>query len=663
MLQACIWRRFRITVLGLMCGVMSFGLGRAQGPGIESTLSIESLSDSVQLYKLRDPSKTLRYGQELLLRTSGRTQDPLRFKALIDCANAEKILANYTSALNYIGQAIQLAEKLGDPEIITSAYFGKAAIFTTEVRMDSAMVYYQKVIESNPELEPSFYLSGAFTGIGLAHWYIKNYDKAEEYLLKGVTYSRGLSDNARSFAISPLIEFYATRNDSRYLIYLDTLSRTEWFRKASPLSLMAHFDAFLHLNEMTDEEKRSRLQEIYDYYMEQNRQLHSQVFVSLTFARHLHKMGQYSTADSLLHSMLARTRQQGQREFEARLLNALADSKKAQGRHWEAVELMERLLEVNKMLLQDQNRSTIQELNARFEAEQKDLQIAGQAARLEQERRSRTFLLISLILGAAFSVVVVMYLRNRVRSVRRFAAQEKEIHEQRTERLLQEKEFASLTASLQAKEKERNRIARDLHDEVGSTLSSIHVYSSAASKALNGAPEVTRDILEKMNQNTRQALENMSDIVWAINTSREGGMSFSHKLKNYGYDLLTPRGIACQYEIDPAAEGLLQQIEVRKNMLLIAKEAMNNIAKHSAATEASISLKPSGDTLELRIHDNGKGFNVGNGRAGNGIGNIKRRIVEMSGEMDIQSAPTRGTELLCRVPIANISETTVTEPA
>jgi ligand-binding sensor domain-containing protein len=203
----------------------------------------------------------------------------------------------------------------------------------------------------------------------------------------------------------------------------------------------------------------------------------------------------------------------------------------------------------------------------------------------------------------------------------------------------------------------RTKISQDLHDEVGSTLSSIHVYSSVAAKAMNTNPEATRNALQQIKQNSQEVMENMSDIVWAINTGNNGQMSLGDKLKNYGYELLNPLGINCIYAIDANAEKKLVNIEARKNVLLIAKEAMNNIAKYSAATEARIQLGITKGYLQLKITDNGRGFNPDSSHKGNGLYNMQHRITSLGGTFHLEAAEGQGTTIHCRIPLTSISDT------
>ena len=221
---------------------------------------------------------------------------------------------------------------------------------------------------------------------------------------------------------------------------------------------------------------------------------------------------------------------------------------------------------------------------------------------------------------------------------------------------LKEKELEKIKAIYETREQERNRIAQDLHDDIGATLSSIHVYSSVASRALQSDQEKLTDALQQIKENTRQVMENMNDIIWATKANQSGDLTLENKLKNYGYDLLSPLNILCHYTVDKEAEKKLVNMEARKNILLIAKEAMNNIAKYSQATEAKIRLEFFDGQLELEISDNGKGFDDEDRRIGNGLPNMKQRGEVLGGKLFIKSGKQTGTSVIFIVPLAKISD-------
>jgi signal transduction histidine kinase len=246
----------------------------------------------------------------------------------------------------------------------------------------------------------------------------------------------------------------------------------------------------------------------------------------------------------------------------------------------------------------------------------------------------------------------------------KMAYREKEVYQQSLlEETKRNEELATQTAALLRKELDirnwQNQISRDLHDDIGASLSSIHVYSSVAAKAMNNDDDKAKDAIQQINQNALRVMENMSDIVWAINTSGNESIALESKLKNYGYDLLNPLGIECTYLIDKEAEKNLTHIEARKNILLIAKEAMNNIAKYSNATTATIQFSVTGSNLKIEIADNGKGFDTANSQKGNGLNNMKQRTESIGGIFSLRSSFENGTVINCTIPLTNISDRAV----
>ncbi|OQY95890.1 MAG: hypothetical protein B6D37_03810 [Sphingobacteriales bacterium UTBCD1] len=221
---------------------------------------------------------------------------------------------------------------------------------------------------------------------------------------------------------------------------------------------------------------------------------------------------------------------------------------------------------------------------------------------------------------------------------------------------IKEKELDKMRAIIETREKERDRIAQDLHDEVGATLSSIHIFSSVASKIMARDPQRTLEILQHINQSTFKVMETMSDLVWAIHTNNAREASLEGKLKNYGYEFLTPVNINCVYQIDKEAEKRLVNIEAKKDILRIAREAMNNMAKYSEATNALVKLSLSEEFLQLLITDNGKGFYHQEISSGHGLSNMKKRTETLGGLFSVKSTEGCGTAIQCNIPITSISE-------
>lgn len=188
----------------------------------------------------------------------------------------------------------------------------------------------------------------------------------------------------------------------------------------------------------------------------------------------------------------------------------------------------------------------------------------------------------------------------------------------------------------------RNKIASDLHDEVGSALSSISMYAGVARLA----NEKTQDeFVEKIESTSRETIENMSDIVWSIQPKNDDFNNILEKMKNFGFSVVQAAGIDFSFDYAQGIEKTQLDIEQRKNFFLVYKEAINNAAKYSKATNINIRIEKKGKNLAMRIFDDGIGFNTGNDWNGNGLQNMKQRAKDIKGILNITSEPNKGTSI------------------
>jgi len=194
----------------------------------------------------------------------------------------------------------------------------------------------------------------------------------------------------------------------------------------------------------------------------------------------------------------------------------------------------------------------------------------------------------------------------------------------------------------------RNKIARDLHDDIGSTLSSIHLYSQIANKKLNSQnPDEIKSILEKIESSSSEIIDKTGDAVWAVKASNDSLKNLVLRIESYAASLLGAAGIRFNIVYDERISGMKLDMTQRKNIFLIYKEAIHNILKYSGCTEVNISIAKNGDKLTLIITDNGNGFVQAaiSPYNGNGIRNMKSRAMEIGGSFRIASRPGKGTEI------------------
>jgi signal transduction histidine kinase len=202
--------------------------------------------------------------------------------------------------------------------------------------------------------------------------------------------------------------------------------------------------------------------------------------------------------------------------------------------------------------------------------------------------------------------------------------------------------------------KMRQKISQDLHDDIGASLSSLQIYGAIAEQSVQTNPAKAIEMVNKISYQSKEILENMSDIVWSMKNNSTSNTSLEVKIKNYAVGLLSDNNIQFTYNIMQQADDVITGITARKNILLIAKEAMNNISKYSKGTNASLSLQMNGKELQMIIKDDGIGFTPGTIKSGNGLENMEQRTKELNGFFHIQSSPGAGTTVTASFPLTGI---------
>jgi signal transduction histidine kinase len=197
----------------------------------------------------------------------------------------------------------------------------------------------------------------------------------------------------------------------------------------------------------------------------------------------------------------------------------------------------------------------------------------------------------------------------------------------------------------------RNEISKNLHDEVGSTLTNISLGSLLAQKQLQPGGMVNR-LLERIYQDSQTVSQTMREIVWSINPKIDTIGEALPRMLQYASELLEAKNIVLEAEITPQIEQLKLTMERRRDLYLIFKEAVSNLARHSAASHARIRFELEDTILVMTIADDGTGFSETAACAGNGLKNMKERAACHRWQLSMRSNPGRGTTLIVRAKIA-----------
>jgi signal transduction histidine kinase len=196
----------------------------------------------------------------------------------------------------------------------------------------------------------------------------------------------------------------------------------------------------------------------------------------------------------------------------------------------------------------------------------------------------------------------------------------------------------------------RNKIAQDLHDDIGSTLSSISILSDLAMKDNSGTH--TLETMNEIKDSSILLMERMDDIVWSINPRNDSLENLLMRIRHFATTLFEAKDIDYRIEIQKNIHEVRLPMDYRQHIYLILKEAINNLVKYGQASTATIEVRFDHQHLQLCILDNGRGFDPSGPSAGNGIPGMQRRAALMNARLVIRSAPGEGTAIQLQVDLA-----------
>jgi signal transduction histidine kinase len=208
-------------------------------------------------------------------------------------------------------------------------------------------------------------------------------------------------------------------------------------------------------------------------------------------------------------------------------------------------------------------------------------------------------------------------------------------------------------------EHERARISQDIHDDLGAHLTRITMLSESARGQLD-SPAQTVAELNQIYDTARELTRSMDEIVWAVNPKHDTLESLTSYLEKFAQDLLATAGIRCRLDMPEQFPSWRLTAEVRHNVFLAFKAALHNVVRHARASEVRIVLMLGNPSFELTIADDGCGFtrhhegkptdSIDRFSSGNGLENMYRRLHEIGGDCEIQTAPGRGTKVIFTLP-------------
>lgn len=533
-------------------------------------------------------------------------------------------LSKYDSALVYINLAIPYAKKAGELKRLTLAYINRADVHTNLYRLSDALKDCDTAIQYAEKMTGNSDALGRITGL-MAEIYLeqKQYTAAEMNMDRSIRYFERTT-NRRLVAQS-----YSDKADLYNLL--------EQPEKALPLlneairigdslddkqNLAAYYGSLsesLAKLKRYDEARQAARRGIDICIETGNTRQQAVMYTNLGEIEHRTKNTKLAIdyAEKSFHVF----KEENDTLRQQIAASNLAEFYQAVNNNTKAYEYLKISKEFGDSLTRRQFSEETTKLQTTYEVKEKDKEILllNKEKELQNQRLlKQRFIAIGAVLIAllGFAGVWLLYNRNKLRQ----GMKELEL---------------------------RNRIAADLHDEVGSSLSSIHMLSQMASQRSDGG--TSNDILTRMSTNARETMEKMGDIVWMIKPSDTEAGSLKHRMERFAYEVGISKNIEVSVELSEL-EKLKLNMEQRRNIYLICKEAVNNAAKYSETGKISITSSVKNRELQLVIEDEGKGFDHSKTRRGNGLENMNNRAAELGGRLEIGSVANEGTTVKLVIP-------------
>ncbi|MFN0274485.1 MAG: histidine kinase [Chitinophagales bacterium] len=231
-------------------------------------------------------------------------------------------------------------------------------------------------------------------------------------------------------------------------------------------------------------------------------------------------------------------------------------------------------------------------------------------------------LILKIIIGSAIASIIILLLLFNRRQLRKKIEYQKKLAQDRT------------------------RISSDLHDDIGAALSSISMYSDVVKMQVENKDfEEANNLLTEIASTSRELMDHMSDLVWAINPKNDNFEKIIQRSKSFAHRILQSKNIQLQFSAPDHLEDINMPMEVRHNLFMIYKEAINNAAKYSNATLVKMEIIRNEKNIISKISDNGTGFEMHGEKEGNGLKNMKRRAGEIAADFSMLSQLGEGTQI------------------
>ncbi len=502
-------------------------------------------------------------------------------------------------------EGMQIAQKLGEQKGVANYHLNIGAAYYGLGDLDKALENFLSAYHIFKALNLQKNLAKVLNNIGIIYRTQGKKDRAEEIYKESLAIKQELKDTLGMAASYQNLAAVLSTSD-REVEMIDYLNKAlaiyEKYERASDAAGCYALLGQIYFNTDRFEEAQEVTLKAAAHYAKKPRAEYSsnayRILGSLAF-----REKNFVQSEAFFLESAKWARQFGQQERLWDILNELSKTQLQLGKGAEAYSSLREAFDIRDSVVEKNKLALMEEMQTKFDVSQKDSELKINQLDLKQRTLERNWLIAGAALLGLLSLVIFFGLRLRIRANKKIAAQESELQKQQIVQLEQASKLTALSAMIEGQEKERSRIAADLHDGLGGLLSSVKSHFNALPKS-----SAQTDLLEKTNQIIDDACVEVRRISHNMMPRALALSGLPGALEDLAQDL-EKQGVRCQLEMIGLEEKTLNPTQ-SVNIYRIIQELTNNVVKHAQADHLLLQLIHRDDTLTIIAEDNGKGFDV-----------------------------------------------------
>ncbi|WP_027420142.1 tetratricopeptide repeat-containing sensor histidine kinase [Crocinitomix catalasitica] len=600
--------RFLVLLLSLTIGGTNYTF-------CFDSLHLESQINRYCLKNFEEPNFVRVFLYELIGTEEVDRSEFFKAKCYSKLGDIYHVLGNIDSSFHYLERALKIRESSGYLSHAASTHEKMAIIYLSLGEQKTAFKHLYKSLKTKESIGNLTYLKSIYAGLGNAHSANENYDSAYYYHLKALAIYQDEKDS------SGMAHIY--NNIGNVFYYKDDLSKAiRYYKDASTL-----------FNQLS--------------------QYGATIYPNIDIGVCHYELANYDSSVVYYQKALDVSRETGNREHLDYIYFNLAEAYAKLDMSDSAI-VMFQLYDVLRDSIFDQGK-----IDAILAAEKKyQTKVAIQTAVFEKAEKEKITiehenkrLIIYILMGTiALILIVIFFVVRNVKQKHRLKELEVDVKNQEIDNLLKDQEAKSYASLLEGQNYERERIAQDLHDRLGGTLSAVKVHFSLMDEKIQLIKQENKDLFDKVNSMLNEAVQDVRRISHDLSSGRLAKLGLRGALKDLAAIISSAKNIEVEFYMDESLPDFDKKKE--QSIYAIVQELVSNMLKHANATSVEIQLNKQDDQLNLLFEDNGVGFDMQNqSYTGLGISGLSKRVEALDGTINFDSVVGRGTIVIINIPL------------